>query len=140
MLTGVFPLKEPNGRLAGRSGFGMLVAAMGLASPLYAATWAKLGTDSQGVTVFIDRDSLRKDGELRYFSLKFETAAPGQSGVAYTVMRELIDCKRSTITTLSLLAYRADGLLIVDYSEVQPVRPIASGSNGEDIALAVCRK
>ena len=117
----------------------LLIALIATAASAAASDWARLDTDSRGVTAFIDRTSLRKNASLRYYAMKYVPPSP-MNGASYTVMQEVVDCKLQTVTTLNLIAYRADDTVLGTYSGAEPARPIAPGSRAADIAQAVCSK
>ena len=73
-----------------------------------AAHWTSLGPpDAHGVSAFFDGTSLKKDGSLRYYSMKYVPSAP-VNGASYSVVSEVIDCNRKTITTLGVIGYAID--------------------------------
>ena len=104
-----------------------------------AVNWTKLGTDDRGVTAYMDRDSISKDGALRYYSIKFVRPAPNELGLPYSVMKEKIDCAQNTVTTLSVAAYGANDSLIATSNEARPTRALAPQSNAAKMATDLCK-
>jgi hypothetical protein len=56
--------------------------------PAASTQWKKLGTNSKGITQYFDGASLRKEGALRYYSLKYELPSPHSFSRGATTLRD----------------------------------------------------
>src|SRR5689334_4896167 len=110
----------------------LFLIALTSASIAAAANWKNLGTDDRGITAYMDRDSISKDGGFRFYSIKFARPVADDHGMTYSVMKEKIDCEQKTVTTLGIAAYRADDSMIASSDEARPPPSSAAIERGQD--------
>ena len=120
--------------------FGVLAISANAAPAAPAARWTSLGPpDAQGVSAYFDGASLKKDGALRYYSMKYVPPAP-VNGASYSVLSEVIDCNQKTITTLRAVGYSNDDSIVFKDNTRNEPRAAPPESTGGQIIQALCSR
>lgn len=115
------------------------------AAPSWAA-WTEIERFDDGIRVFVDRDSARRDGdraEVRHLVRWAELQAdPGQPPFASTVVRTAYDCVNKWERFLSSASYAGtmgDGPRVaVDLNEAEGWSSVSAGSMEEKLWQTAC--
>jgi hypothetical protein len=122
-----------------RRAFAFGVLAIG-ATAATAAHWTSLGPpDARGVSAYFDGASLKKNGALRYYSMKYVPPSP-VNGASYSVLSEVIDCNQKTITTLGAVGYANDDSIVFKDNTRNEPRAVSPESTGGQIMQALCSR
>ena len=107
------------------------------AAPANAENWQDFGADEDGTTASLDTDSIQASGTLRTFAMKY--VVPAIPSVAYTIIRQRVDCSARTVALLHMTAYDKNNEVMVDQDTNQPANPVRPGTKGETVFNKVCQ-
>lgn len=119
----------------------MIAAAVTLLAPLPAAAqdWYRL-TRTDEFTDYVDKDSIRQDGDWTVVTLLTISAAPGPGDPASTSADIQIDCRAQTLMLASFSAFGPDKALLgtAEWPEQRKVHPIEKRSAFGNLAAYAC--
>jgi len=113
-----------------------------IALPAWAG-WTKVSESDDDAEVFLDYDTLRRDGNLRRIWQLYNLSPNDKNGWGSVRSRVELDCKNETLKTLSYSVYSkhfTTGVVIHSKDEEQPKRDIAPATISWTVLKEVCKR
>ena len=107
-----------------------------------AADWRLVAEASNGQETYLDISTVKKTGAYRTTWEKVLNRTPDADGAMYSVGHWRYNCSRRTVTLLSYIIYRGDGVTLKSNqvpSYIQEAKDVAPDTVGEMMFKTVCR-
>ena len=120
--------------------FGCIVALT--ATPALASSWMRLGAGSDGTQLYVDTESVVKNGNVAQAWIKmYYPKEPTRRALSSKELWKF-DCSNRTSFTASQILYRGDGSVLSSDSPIETrygYEPVVPDTFGETILKSVCR-
>lgn len=102
-----------------------------------AETWINVGTEKIG-TAYVDKDSIKKNGDTTFFTLKMDYADKGQN-VEYAIAKMEVVCGTKSMRNTEVIAYDGENSADMEVAGTWE-KIVPEDTMGSDILNFVCEK
>ena len=117
-----------------------MLCCLSLANPAIAANWVRLGTSSSGSVIYIDNDSIRRDGGMVLYWVRFDASEDATVSWRESKQYYKTDCNAWTSVLLSYVEYDPQGSVVDSGTmpEYSPMKPVVPETVSEAFATYAC--
>ena len=115
-----------------------MIAALLLAAADPPGAWASIGVTDSRLRVFIERASLRVDGDQRFARIRIGSPTSMAGAIVLGYPDEAIDCRARTWRLVAFDARDADDHIVKQGRATAAAIPVVAGTIGDAVVRAGC--